>query len=110
MARSRDMKKSPMLESLHRMFQDIELGRDMVVDRLEMDAFHFAKLRKSCGDVFDVAANDAAVSKGIAGWLWAADVYVGSSFGKPQAFGRDELPPEGAEGTLWIRRGWETPE
>ena len=84
----------------------------MIVDRVEMDAQHFAKLRQSCGDVFDEAHNEAALADGIVGWLWAADVCVGSSFGKPQAFGRDELPPEGDDGAsaLWIRRGWERPE
>ena len=100
------MKKkiSPMLESLHQMFWEIENSRDMFVDRVEMDATHFANLRRSCAEAFDASTHKEVLQKGMMGHLWTAEVYVGAGFGEPQVFGRDELPPES---TLWIRRGWE---
>ena len=97
----------PMLESLYQKFLAIELSRDVVVDRVEMDALNFANLRRVCGEVLDEATDKEILQKGMVGHLWSAEVYVGSSFGEPQAFGRDELP---IDGKLWIRRGWEKPE
>ena len=96
-----------MIESLHLMFQDIEASRNMIVERVEMDALNFAKLRQSCGDDFDPCTHKEILQSGVVGYLWSAGVYVGESFGDPQVYGSNELPPEN---TLWIRRGWEKPE
>ena len=97
----------PMIESLNLMFQDIEASRNMIVERVEMDALNFAKLRQSCRDDFEKGTDKETLQKGLVGHLWTAEVYVGESFGDPQVYGSNELPPEN---TLWIRRGWEKPE